>query len=98
MVDYAMRYKEYSEQLCENRNNPDSNCQGSCQVSRILQGESSHNQEPALPGFNIPSDWLFSLVDFHLEHIQPPLIQHLNFIFSFYHSPSLKVDSEPPQD
>ena len=98
MVDYTLRYKEYSQQLCENRDNPNSHCLGSCQVSKILQGESSHNQEPALPAFNIPSDWLFSLINLQLATPILPHIQPLNFIFSFYHSPSLKVDSEPPQD
>ena len=96
MVDYAMRYKEYSEQLCENRNNPDSQCKGSCQISRILQGEDPA-QKPALPGFNIPSDWLASFVSIEIpewtSHFKTKPLADINL----YRAPTLSTAGKPPQ-
>ncbi len=66
VLDYAFRYEEYKEQLCENKDNPESSCHGSCQISRILQGETESGDQPKLPGFNFPSDWLAQVLDIEL--------------------------------
>ncbi|WP_421752467.1 hypothetical protein [Croceimicrobium sp.] len=59
MLDYALRYQEYAEQLCENKDNPESQCNGSCQVVKILQCDSSSQEEPGLPAFRVFNDWFW---------------------------------------
>ena len=37
LVNYAVNQEEYIEQFCENKENPESNCLGSCHLTEQLQ-------------------------------------------------------------
>lgn len=100
MLDYAVRYETYSEKLCENRFDPSSDCNGSCQISRILKGENQKQSEPTLPAFQMPKDWL-ALADSPSENLVPQrnISKKAIAILALlpYQQPFLAQGKKPPQ-
>lgn len=100
MLDYALRYDTYSQELCENRFDPSSDCKGSCQITRILKGETQKQSEPSLPAFQMPKDWLPN-ADFAAEKpcflSESQQVASLNLAAAPYQQPFLELGKKPPQ-
>lgn len=67
MLDYSIRYNYYVNVLCENKDNPESNCNGKCHLSKVLKDDSSQ-QEPNEP----------SLVEYKTMSTEPEVNLLLN--------------------
>lgn len=57
MADYAIRYQEYVEELCENKEKPALACKGTCQIAKLLKKEAPQ-EAPSLPSFTFTEDWI----------------------------------------
>lgn len=50
VADYAVRYDYYTDVLCENKDNKEMNCHGTCQLTKNLVKASDFSPEkPSLP-------------------------------------------------
>lgn len=47
MVNYAVQYDQYKE-LCENKNKPELECNGTCKLSKEIASVGSASSEPVL--------------------------------------------------
>jgi|GEM_PF-3300595 len=97
MIDYGLRYQEYSEQLCENRFDSQSTCHGSCQISRILQGKLQTDLAPQIPSFNLMPDFFWSAFQLAI-HGLPTEFQPTSFISLNYERIYLSVPENPPRN
>lgn len=97
MLDYAFRYKTYSKELCENRFEADSSCKGTCQVSKILQGEPKQNSKPSLPSFQIAKDWLLANEPVDSDNFIAEITEWHSYWALCYTGPNLYLLEKPPQ-
>lgn len=51
LADYALRYKTYVEELCENKDRPELHCNGTCQLAKLREPVKSP-VEPIMPSFD----------------------------------------------
>jgi hypothetical protein len=97
MLDYSLRYKTYAEELCENRFDPTSNCKGSCQVSRILKGETEQSPQPEMPVFQTQKDWLLERVQNSAAQFKADVRANTFPLARFYENPGIEIVLPPPQ-
>lgn len=62
-IDYAIRYDYYVNVLCENKDNSEMKCNGTCQLSEVNSDSNDNSQKPTIPNsskieisFFIPSN------------------------------------------
>ncbi|HET6528570.1 MAG TPA: hypothetical protein VFG39_07435 [Balneolaceae bacterium] len=48
-VWYYSNYEYISQELCVNRHNPEMECNGSCQLEKMIKKKHHHNEEDAVP-------------------------------------------------
>lgn len=103
LVDYRTNYDYIVEVLCENKDVPESSCNGTCylnkQLSEIAKEQSPNNQGEKSQDYNrtksdyIPSK-VYQLAEiFREENKLLPEVRYLNL----FESICMKIDSPPPQ-
>jgi hypothetical protein len=97
--DYMLRYQTYSEELCENKNQPELQCHGTCQLAQILQlEEESSSNQPALP---LSEGLSFYVAPFHQAQAWPK-VERQNCLYPLLeqqlrYSLFLEQDTPPPR-
>ncbi|MCB0737263.1 MAG: hypothetical protein KDC92_07100 [Bacteroidetes bacterium] len=97
-LEFAINQQFISENLCENRDNPDSNCNGHCQLRKMLT-EDDDNSRPIEIRFRTDVDYWYSVV---IESVVPVLIaveisSGFEFKSTFYNSSLQEIDPPPPR-
>lgn len=97
-VNYVVNQKEYTEQFCENKTVPDSNCHGSCHLSKELK-----LTKEVLPNqLEENSSVVVSIFTFQqVKEITPNFIlltpnEHSFFLKSFFNDSCLNSIFKPP--
>lgn len=80
-VDYAVRYDYYKNEICENKNQPELQCNGTCQLAKFLA-----EQEPKAP--EVPENLNQEIAPFLIPSLNikthiVPLIAHNQFNYFF---------------
>lgn len=72
LVNYALNQDEYIAQFCENKDVPDSNCKGTCHLSKELK-LSANNISSQTGEFSVLSVYIFSFQQ--LTEVKPTLLK-----------------------
>lgn len=103
MVYWQANQQYIAQNLCENRNNPDSDCGGSCHLEKQLDNADESKapflphkgiEKIEIPAFDIAAHWhlkLYGVVGIPLFYATDELFLPCDFTFSVFHPPEVKV-------
>jgi|SRR5690606_22367361 len=102
VVEYFLHYDYIVSELCENRNQPELECDGKCYLSKQIakeSGEGENNPFNQNPSQEIPQFIFYeSFPEFNFAFLVPPLLkQYTEIKPDFYHLEFHSNLLDPPQ-
>ena len=97
--DYLIRYEVYDQELCENKDAPELQCHGTCQLMQKLAAPQEGPEAPALPALTESLDFPALLHEHQIALFTPSFFPATPRFYRAPYAPSpyLKGDVNPPE-